>query len=256
LWVSISGAYALRRVDLTGDVPVPGEQLVLPEAENGDLAAAGPMVVLPGTTGSLAISLHRFNVSPSFAGVLVIDDGAPRMLTTRGHTGASRLTAGPDGYVFGYNNLHTGYGFYSIAVAADGVTQTEHSDLVNGFSTDIAYGDGYVYASSGEVVDVSDPAAPRRAGVFAMSGAVLPRPGDRALMVANDGTLGGPLTLHLLDTTTFTALESHPLGDSTVSYEQVTSLVHLDPGILAFLAGDRFGDDSAVYVLDDPELVP
>jgi hypothetical protein len=266
LWVSLSGAFSLREVVLSDSEPVPGAQIVLPSAEFGDLAAAGPMVVLPGTQRTLAISLHRAGVSPSFAGVIVMDEGTPRAKRTSGHTGASRLAAGPDGYLFGFNNLHTGFGFYSISVAADGVTQTEHSDLVNGFDTDIVYGHGYVYASSGEVVDVSTPDQPRRAGKFPSAGSVVPLPDAKALVLsgASSGattTGGGLLLLRLMDTVTFTQVDSASLGTAKVSAPRNVLLV--PPRSLAFIDGaapsSSFGTPSAggpVYLVKDVSIIP
>lgn len=68
------------------------------------------MVLLPGTTSSLAVTLHIDNLSPSLVGVVLLDDGIPRPARLPGHTGASRLTGGPNGYLFGFNNLRGGFG--------------------------------------------------------------------------------------------------------------------------------------------------
>jgi hypothetical protein len=251
LWVSINGAYALRKVILGDGDPVVDAQYTLPPGDFGDLAWAGPMVVLPGTSASLAISLHRSGVSPSFAGVAIVDDGHPRATMTRGHTGASRLTLGPEGFVFGYNNLSTGYGFYVLAIDDDGVTQTEHDDLIMGFKTDITYAAPYVYASSGEVVDVSDPASPRRAGQFAIAGSMVVV-GDGTLLAISSGTQNGPLRLHVLDLATFTERDSALLSMDRIG--GVRSIVHAGPGVLAFLA-QRDGEN-ALFILDNPDFVP
>src|SRR5213075_494442 len=102
---SLLGSYEIRRVDLASGSPLPGEQFSLPTGQFGDLAFAGPMVVLPGTTGSVGLSLHYPDLSPSYAGTAIVDDGVARPEQTPGHTGAARLTGGPAGWLFGFNNL-------------------------------------------------------------------------------------------------------------------------------------------------------
>ena len=204
LWVGLDGSFEIIEVDLTTPSPTPGPSYPLPPSIQGDLAAAGPMVVLPGTTDSVAVSLHRFNVSPSFAGVAILDAGVPRPILTPGHTGAARLTGGPDGWLFGFNNLHTGYEFWAIEVLADGPAQSEYSDLVDGFQTDITYADGFVFATSGQVVDVSNPAAPWPAGTFPFSGAVLPQPELGRVLMLSPPDFDSATALRVLSPETFT----------------------------------------------------
>jgi hypothetical protein len=219
LWVGLHGEYAVRKVDLKGGQPDPGETYTLPPADFGDLAAAGPMVVLPGTADTLAISMHRDGVSPSFGGAVVLDDGVPRPTQTRGHTGASRLTSGPEGYLFGYNNLHTGYEFWSITVDDEGLTQEEFRDLVSGFSTDIVYEDGYVFATSGELVDVSDPTLPVRAGQFTYSGLIVPDVDNGVAWMLSAGdsfpSSTDDMMLRLLEIETVTQLTAYPVEAAT-----------------------------------------
>lgn len=252
LWVGLDGAFAVRRVDLTTSPPTAGAQYTLPKGDFGDTASAGPMAVLPGTTTSLAVSLHRAGVSPSFSGLAVLDDGVARMTKTRGHTGASRMVVGPTGWLFGYNNLHTGFGFYAVTVAATGVTQTEHSGLVGGFDTDIVYAANRVYATSGEVVDVSSPAKPVRAGKFGFAGQVIPRPAQsRVLMISGASTFDRTnATLRVLDPSTFTQVTSATI--TGVSEERVWAAVDLGGDTVAFLSSaDRFSGagSNKVHVL-------
>ncbi|WP_437530124.1 hypothetical protein WME79_49120 [Sorangium sp. So ce726] len=250
LWVSLQGSYEIRRVDLTSGSPVPAEQYPLPEGELGDLAYAGPMVVLPGTKDSVALSLHREDVSPSYAGSAIVDSGVARPDQTPGHTGASRLTGGPTGWVFGYNNLHTGYGFYSLKVTETGLTSTEHEDLISGFDTDIVYADGRVYATSGEIVNVSNPSSPTKAGEFAYSGsAVLPlAPEPRLLMLSVD--FSDPAVLRLLDTETFAQVDAVTYPDLDI--EDAVDLVSIDGESLAFIGSRGFDDPPRLFVLKNP----
>lgn len=233
LWVGLSGAFAVRSVDVSSEPPVAGMLHNLPPGDFGDLAAAGTIVVLPGTTESIVVSLHRSGVSPSFSGLVVLDAGVPRPNVTRGHTGASRLTAGPPGYVFGFNNLHTGFGFYSVRVGADGLTQTEHGDLLSGFDSDITYDSDFIFGTGGEVVDVSDPEAPLRAGRFPFRGHVVPSVADGYvyMLSTSDSTQQNP-TLRLLDVTTFTQLNSEVLP---FSVPQARTFVRSGPDRFALI---------------------
>jgi hypothetical protein len=252
LWVGLAGALTVRAVDLTGPVPVQGSQYSLPAGSEG--AEAGPMVVLPGSPRSLAVSLHRPNLSPSLAGVAVLDDGVARPTLAPGHTGASRLTQGPAGYLFGYNNLHTGFGFYTLTVSSTGLTQREFAGLVAGFTADIVYGHGYVYATSGVVLDVTDPLAPRRAGTFPVAGSVLPLAGDRALILSpSDSFAMTRPGLHLMDSATFTETDSLALPDVL----DARSLVRAAPHAVAFLGiPSAAGAEGNVFLLRDTALVP
>jgi hypothetical protein len=207
------------------------------------------MAALPGSNTSLAVSLHRWGVSPSFAGAVVLDDGVPRAMQTSGHTGAARLVAGPTGWLFGFNNLHTGFGFYAIKVAATGLTQTEHPGLINGFDTDIVYAANRVYATSGEVVDVSNPAAPVRAGKFGFVGVMAPRPAaNRVFMIsAGDSFDRTEARLRVLDPGAFVQVTSAAI--TGLAQERVTDLVDLGGDTLAFLGGgDRFSTTGATKI--------
>jgi hypothetical protein len=250
LWVSLRGSDEIRRIDLTSGAPVPAEKFHLPEGSFGDLPYAGPMVVLPGTKDSVALSLHYEGLSPSYAGSVVLDNGVARPSQTPGHTGASRLTGGPAGWLFGFNNLHTGFGFYSLKVSPSGLTSTEHEDLMSGFSTDIVYASGRVYATTGEVVDVASPESPVKAGEFAFSGvAVLPlAPAPRLLMLS--ASFNEPVTLRSLDTTTFTQVDS--VEYPSVDLQEATDLVSTNGKSLAFVGGSGFGDPTRLYLLTNP----
>ena len=249
LWVAIDGAFSVRKVDLTTSPPTAAAPTVLPKGDYGDTASAGPMAVLPGSNTSLAVSLHRAGVSPSFSGAVVLDDGVARAMKTGGHTGASRLVAGQTGWLFGFNNLHTGFGFYALAVSSTGLTQTEHQGLVNGFDTDIVYAANRVYATSGEVVDVSNPATPRRAGKFGFAGLVLPRPtANRVFMLGGGDSFDRTeARLRVLDPVTFTQLTSAPV--TGLMQERVFDLVDLGGDTLAFLSGgDRFSTMGTIRI--------
>lgn len=249
LWVGLEGSLEIRRVELTTPSPTPGPQYALPPGD-WEVAVAGPMVVLPGTVTSVAVSLHNYNYSPSFQGATILDDGVPRANKTPGHTGAARLTGGPPGWLFGFNNLHTGFGFYAINTAPAGPTQTEHEGLIDGFSTDIVFADGRVYASSGDVVDVSNPAAPQKAGVFPFIGAVLPRLDQgRVLMLTPANFDNNTAILRDLDPVTFTQKGQVPLPALTA--EVLFDLCAADNATLAVIASN-WDTEPKLHVLANP----
>lgn len=242
LWVGLRGSYSIRKVDLTGAAPVPGTATVLPKDSTGRSAHAGPMVVLPGAPASVAVSMHYLGVSPSYAGSVVLDDGVLRPVQLPGHTGASRLTGGPPGFLFGFNEGSSGFQFYSIKVAADGLTKTEFASLVSGYNNDIIYGNNLVFGMNGEVVDVKDPTKPTKAGVLPYKGAILPTTNpNRVLMVTprDFGDTKKSATLRLLDVTTFTQISWVALP--AVEQERIWSLVPAGNNKVAFLGGGYTG---------------
>lgn len=266
LWVGIHGAFSVREVDVTQSPPKPGASYVLPPGQFAhDAVHAGPMVALPGAPESIAASLHYDGLSPSLAGVVVLDAGNPRAKLTPGHTGASRLTSGPPGYLFGFNNLHTGFGFYSVVVDATGAVQTEHDGLVDGFDNDIVYDSGFVLATGGEVIDVSRPDQPSRAGKFSQTGLIVPHVAQKqALMLSVVSGSGYPsgfdspnrLVLRRLNLETFREDEERMLAGN---FAKVRDFVELGPGSYAFV---EFQDDSfnstskppSVHLLSVPEF--
>jgi hypothetical protein len=240
LWVGLHGALSLREVDLTQWPPVAGAQYALPPGQfAGDAVHAGVMVVLPDEPQSVAISLHYDGLSPSFAGVAIVDSGNPRPNKTPGHTGASLLVGGPPGYLFGFNDQHTGFEFFTLVVDATGVKQTEHGGLIGGFSTQIFSVGNYVISSGGEVVDVSKPDTPIRAGKFTQQGLVLPHVDPtKAIMLStlpgSNSTSSGSnrLVLRKLNLQTFREDSEIALNGS---YGRVHDFVEPLPNTFAFI---------------------
>lgn len=99
LWVSLRGTREIRRVDLASGSPQPGVQYALPPDEFGGAAYGGPMVVLAGTTSSVAVTLHGDPLA--YAGAVVIDDGIPRPKHASMSEPAPQLTRGPPGWLMG-----------------------------------------------------------------------------------------------------------------------------------------------------------
>jgi DNA-binding beta-propeller fold protein YncE len=260
LWVSLSGSFEIRRVDISTATPTPGPSHRLPLQQFDERAEAETMVVLPGTTGSVAAALHDRRITPSFTGVVVLDDGVPRPTQGTARSGAARIVTGPTGYIFGYDEDISDGAFHPLVVSASGV---EHIGpgvvgVLTCCDAEISYDpDGFVYASSGHIVNVSDPEAPVSAGAFPFAGAVLPLPqSDRALMVSNEGAAPAPFLLRTLSTATLSQVSSRALGPDGHVADSVSHLVHAPPHSLAFIATASSGDGLSVYILNDPDLFP
>ena len=237
LWVGLTGDGTFRSITLTTKPatvnpthPLPTDQYIY------------TMVVLPGTTTSVVASVGDGSNSI----VHVFDDGVSRA-TTATVNWARRLCLGPSGYVFGYDGYSSGDLFTSFAVSGTGVTVVKSiAGLVDTIQNDIIWVPPRVYAYFGEVVDVSSPANPVRAGKFNFVGAIGVRDSGHLLMMS-PGIYNSTLnpTLRMLDTTTFTQTASvtvpWDIDDESTSF--------LD---LAYLGGNRLavvGDDGAAWAI-------
>jgi hypothetical protein len=222
LWIGVDGLWAIRRLDLTTTPPTLGPVMRLPRPSTAYAYAAGPMVILPGTSRSLAVSLSRMDVSPSFGGVYVLDDGVPRMQGTDDHTGSGSLIAGPPGVLFGMDpNLD--YDLWVLHVSAAGVTQTRHEKVFSMWGRGMIHVDGRLYTPSGEVVDVSDPDRPRPGGTFAARGSLIAQPGNRILVLTSaDPDANQPdAILRVLDTRTLRLSTSFRMLPGVVAWPPV-----------------------------------
>jgi hypothetical protein len=216
LWISVEREFAIRRLDLTTTPPTLGPLVPLPP--DGTLSmyktVAGSMLVLPGTSRSVLVSMIFPELSYSFADVLVMDDGVARPMRPSASGDPIQLTGGPPGYAFGYNTHSTGFELCALTISATGLSQTCHYDLIGSkFGDDVTYADGRIYGHGGSVVDVTTPNMPKRAGTFAFHGAVIPQPGRRILMLSGGFDLDGGYTpqLRVLEADNFTQVTSADL---------------------------------------------
>jgi hypothetical protein len=249
LWVGISGAAALRRVDLTGDEPLPGDQFPMPTKCANAPCAAGELLALPGASASVLATLRSTSGSSSSTyGAVVLDDGNPRPKNIdSGVARPTTLCAGTGDHVFAYNGV--AFDFSSIRLDSEGATANGFKGLVGGFNTELAYLDGRVYASSGDVVDVSDPDAPRRAGKFPMEGSVLPLAKRRVLMLGQNSNSGkNLLVVHTLNAESFTLISSATVAAPPLGRigSQFRDLQRIGPD-LAFIAGQN--TETKVFLL-------
>jgi hypothetical protein len=238
LWVGLHGSFTVREVDLTASPPAPGNEYPVPPLSFEDQGVyAGRLVVVPGTTDSIVLTLRCDGCS---AEVAVMDAGTPR---TKHASNLSKLTPGPEGYVFAYNDTDTGYDFAPIAVDETGPTATLFQGLLHGFDMEITYDAGYVFASSGQVLDVSAPDSPIRAGAFAYEGNLVPHTKQQRVVMLSysppadvRSTDAGKNTLALraLDLAAYRELFETPLAGQ---YTIVHDFVEVKPGLFAFIDG-------------------
>ncbi|HKP61013.1 MAG TPA: hypothetical protein VJV78_29990 [Polyangiales bacterium] len=254
LWVGLAGRHEVRKVDLTTAEPTPGTRIPLTDPSAS--VVAQDMSVLPGEPNAVAISLHYSGVSPSYAGAMILDDGIPRPTPASSVRGLDLLVAGPEGYLFGMNRS-TLPSFSVVTVDSSGPTVSDvrstfvrAPDSPSSPPSELVYDrDGYVYAASGDVIDVRDPAQPRVAGRFGFSGAIAAVPGsDVALMLSVEDA--GALRLRLLDTATFAQRTSKRVAASK-SFEVIRDVSYLGPHCLGFIHERPGAATSSVYVLHE-----
>jgi Ca2+-binding RTX toxin-like protein len=166
-YVGFKGASQIAEVDLT-DFTV-AQRFPLPGGRESLLAE--DLEVQPGRPDVLVASLRNRCCSPRHEGVAVFEDGVPRPATTQGHTGANRLTWGPDAdTLYGYNNETTEFGLRTLTVDADGIHEGPVTEnRISGFGVDIEWFGGLVTGTSGQVVD---PEAGALVGSYRNSGVI------------------------------------------------------------------------------------
>jgi hypothetical protein len=246
-WVGVDGDFSVRKVDLTTSPPTPGKAFTLPKGNIIDhMTTAGPMAVLQGSATTLAVSLRYWpEIGPGLAGVVILDDGVPREMMAPEHSGAQWMVRGAPGWLFGSEDS-TAYGLYSLPVTASGVTQMMFDGLlsIDGpvLSQQIVYAANRVYATTGVVVDVTDPTTPMRLGTFPFTGAIAPAPSKQRAYMLTPPTIYSPerpqALLRLLDTEAFSQLSETAVAG--LPTDQPTSdLVLTRPDQLAFVVGGR-----------------
>ena len=151
-YVGIEGAAAVRRVDLTALTA--GIQFSV-----GNSLSYGPMyptqiAVMPGASGTVAVSRHVKGVSPDYQGVAIFDDGVMRPTTISTFFGPTTLAFGSAAStLFGYDGASQ-WTAYKLAVDASGVTIASTVPfLFNGFDLTIVADNDLIYATSGETAD-------------------------------------------------------------------------------------------------------
>jgi hypothetical protein len=239
LYVGVNGANSVRRVllaSLTPDI-----QWSLPSGE-----VAGEIEVVPGMNGSVAVSRHRLGFSPSLQGVTMYDNGMARSQSSPGHTGGSRIEfLGSSGTLYGYNNAHTGFEFFTMAVDATGVRHTNATgSLISGFSTNITGASGRIYATDGSIVDAERRV---RLGSF----------GATSLALAVDASLGRAYALTATGITVYDINTRQALGTVPVSGINIGQLATYGVRLVRWgTDGLAFLDEDDLFIVRSPIFAP
>lgn len=153
LYVSLEGAFAVRRVDLTSMAA--GAQFALGSDPTFGPFVAEDIEVDPTNPNVIAVSRMNIGISPRHAGVGIYENGLQRANATPRHSGSNRIEfSSIAGILYGYNNESTEFGFRKMIVDASGVIIDNLArDIISGFGVDIEYRDSLVYATTGVVFE-------------------------------------------------------------------------------------------------------
>jgi hypothetical protein len=233
LWLGFDGSKTLSKFDVSNTPPVSVAVDTLPSV--GSVLGLYDLAPLPGSATSIAATIGGT--------VAVLDDGVARPTTADGRLSISALAPGPSGTLFGLDTVDSAFTFATYAISPSGVTLlTSQEGLTGNFYDDIHYFQGRVYADTGEVVDVSDPTNPVRAGKFDFSGLVAPLSPTRTLMLAS-GPLLDYLQVLILDSDNFSPIASLPFdtGIDGGTVNDFSDLVYLGDDGIAFLSRSSAG---------------
>jgi len=213
LWVGIDGETAIRKLTLTGAVPTVGPLRTLPRGgpSNEPTQIVG-MQAIPGSADAVIATL-RGATSQVRVGTYVLDDGSPRTDVLAAPSPSS-FALGPPGIIFGSaDGLDApNSAIYTMTLSSGGLSTVKTTGFLGG---GIRRDGGLLFSSAGEVIDVSSPASPFKAGQLLplqslnTSIAVLGR--RRLLVVQSDwhGQLGiGRISLSVFETSGFKEIAS------------------------------------------------
>jgi hypothetical protein len=239
LWVGLRGALGLREIDVRKSPPVPRTQYSLPQVTGLNEVYAQTIATIPGEPKSVAISLREEHLSPGGRGVAVLDSGVPRSRRVDDLLGVSWLKAGPPGFLFGFADH---WETLSIAIDEEGLTATTFENLVLGPMGQLTYDRGFVFATSGQVLDVTSPEEPVVAGAFPHAGLVVPHGASSEVIMLSSSfepafpyravRPGVTLVLRRLSLTTFEEESTLPVDGDFMS---IRDFVEPVPGIFAFI---------------------
>jgi hypothetical protein len=250
LWAGIGNDNAVRKVTLD-EPPVVGPLIPLPRnAQPDSPRTARTIAVLPGSRTTVVIGAYASYGSAAF----ILDDGVPRPTQIGGSTAPPLLlTNGPPGYLFGVTELND---LVVVKVASDGLMQTRFRGLLGQYVNNLIYTGTQLFATQGEVIDVSNLDMPRRAGTFAFWGSIAVINTNRWLMLSEGPDPSGPAWLRVLDPQLFTSVSSVTLpAEVRQSGGRPRDLVYLGGDGVAFLA-KKTDNRMYLFIVHAPEIAP
>jgi hypothetical protein len=144
------------------------------------------MVMLGDSSERVLVTLRNAGQGPTTSGIREVDHGVSRPTQLSYGQAPNELVLGPSGYVFGH-----GGDFYAIRVTSDDVGATAYAGILTKDYAELAYANGLVFTSQGEIADVTQPDSPKWLGKLPVKGLVLPlaKRGD-ALVLTTTGPSG------------------------------------------------------------------
>jgi len=227
MWVSLSGAPSVKKVDLTAGQVTPVELYF--GGGWGYNNYATDVAVLPGFPNSVAVS--------SNLGVSIYDDAVQRPNITT--NGGSYLAFGVDAstlYGAGGSSI-----FAIMAVNNTGIASTTTTSA-GSYSNDLRVDNGLAYLTSGQVLNASTGAL---VGTFAATGPVAPDSTIGRAYILNSGSQFGssPNQITAFDIATMVPVGSIPVAGVNTGSGAASSLVRWGQDGLAFRTATQ------VYVL-------
>lgn len=113
---------------------------------------AGDIEIMPGTTDTVAVAQRVTGLSPSHAGIVIIDRGIARPNATGGHIGSNSIAFGAADRLYGSDTESSGRSFFRHSIGPDGIVTIDSTGIGGGT---ITFHDGLVYSGHGRIVDPS-----------------------------------------------------------------------------------------------------
>jgi hypothetical protein len=150
-YVGLDGAAAVRPVDLAALTA--GTVFHLGNSANFGPLYANELAVMPGSPNTVAVSRRADNVSPSYQGVVIYDNGVARPTIVSGFTGSNTIGFGAADTLYGYNNEVSDFTMYRMSINASGISVAASAqDVIYGFYVTIVTDGDTVIASNGTAV--------------------------------------------------------------------------------------------------------
>jgi len=165
--------------------------------------------------------------------------------------GALLLTRGPPGYLFGLDSASQVV-VYQLGVM--GATFNSFGGLIySANQTSLDYSGGNLYASQGEVMDVSTPSDPLLAARLRFSPCALAlRSPTRILMLCHSPVFSGPI-LRVVDTSNFVPVASATVPVLLLGLQPVmNSMAYLGGDAVALIAAESPTSLFQLYIMHFP----
>ena len=249
MYVGLTGAASVRRVDLLTGTPLAQFQVGRGGYNKRDRLYAADLAVLPGDPDSVAVVRHGGNSSID-NGVGIYTNGVMRPLTVDAMYDLRSLAFGDSSArLYGGSNNTSRETFVRMDVGADGVSLA--SEAMGLTRSAIHYAGGRIFENGGRVIDAETSTL---VGTFPLSDltwsrAVVPDLGSGVVYAA--GSTSSGLFVRKYDPELFTLRQSATVRE----YLDVVGIMSLaGPGRVAMRVGESTWDATAllIFTFDEP----